>query len=230
MKISEADNLMRPETTLVIASSVDGRLTGNDSADLDRDKHWKQKEGVRGYLQQAYDLSGEKGVYNLVPGRSMAQTGINLRTTKPVRENLRLIVLDHLRDLTPQGITYLAQCVQNLIIICGISHPITMESHVPRNLSIIKQPRLNRKRALEELFKRKVNKITIQSSGKLNAKWLNDGLVDYLTIIVYPLMVGSSGTPILESRDISTVRPLRLIEAKPFNFNYIAMNYQVINE
>lgn len=222
--------MKRPETTLVLAASVDGRLTGSDSSDLDADKHWKLKEGVRGYLQQAYDLSGEKGVYNLVVGRSLAQTGINSRTNKPIRENLRLIVLDHLRDLTPQGITYLASCVQNLIIICGVSHPITTEKHLPRNVSIIKQSRFNRKRALEELFKRKVNKITIQSSGRLNARWLNDGLIDYLTIIVYPLMVGTSGTPILENFEISTVRPLRLIEAKPFNFNYIAMNYQVINQ
>ena len=75
-----------------------------------------------------------------------------------------------------------------------------------------------------------VQKITIQSSGRLNAKWINDGLVDYLTVIVYPLLVGNSGTPVLENKKLSIVRPLRLLDAKPFNFNYIALNYQVLND
>lgn len=220
---------VKPEITLVLATSVDGRLTGSDSHDLDRDKQWKHKEGVRGYLQQAFELSSEQGVYNLVAGRSIAQTGINYRTNKPVRENIRLVVLDHHRDLSPQGINYLASCVKSLIVICGVAHPITKITRKPKNLSLIVQPRFNRQDTVRALAKHKVKKITIQSAGKLNAGWINDGMVDQITVILYPLLIGTSGTPSLESEELSIVKPLRLIETKTFNFNYIALTYQVIN-
>jgi riboflavin biosynthesis pyrimidine reductase len=215
---------------MVLASSVDGCLTSGDSLPLDKNKTWKRQEGVRGYLQQSYSLSSEPGVFNLIPGITLVQTGVNYRTAKPAREDLRLIVIDHQRDLTPQGVLYLSQCVKNLIVVCGRVHPVTKIKSRPRNLSVITQPRFDRANLLHRLVKRNVTKVTIQSSGRLNAKWINEGLVDFLTIIIYPILVGTSGTPILTNPKLSVVRPLRLIDSKPFNFNYIALNYEVLND
>lgn len=230
MKSTPTESPTRPETTLVLASSVDGKLVSGDSYPHDRDKSWKLKPGVRGYLQQAYDTGTAPGIYNLVVGESLAQTGLNQRKGKPAKQNLRLIVIDHHRDLTVQGILYLARTITKLIIVCGHKHPITALQNLPHNLSLITQPRFNRQDLMQALTRRQVKKVTIQSAGTMNAKWLNDGLVDFLTVIVYPLMVGTSGTAALESSHLSTVRPLRLIESKPFNFNYIALNYQVLND
>ncbi|MFC1654098.1 dihydrofolate reductase family protein [Patescibacteria group bacterium] len=218
----------RPETTLILASSVDGRLTSSDSNPLDKNKNWKQKPGVRGYLQQFYEITSEAGVYNLIPGSRMAH--INDRIGKPEKEDIRLIVLDHHRDLTAEGIVYLSKCVNRLILVCGNKHPITDTKKLPSNLSLIRQPRFMRKDLLIKLHKKKVKKVTIQSAGKLNSKWINEGLIDHLTIIVYPLLVGSSGTHTLINHKLSAVRPLRLVDIRPFNLNYISLNYEVLND
>ena len=169
-------------------------------------------------------------MFNLITGATLAHTGINYRTNPPTREDIRLIVIDHHRDLTPQGILYLSQCVKNLIVVCGRVHPVTKLVARTRNLSIITQPRFDRLGLLRELAKRDGTKLILQSSGRLNAKWINDGLVDHLTIIVYPLLVGTAGTPVLDNSKLSVVRPLRLIDTKTFDFNYIALNYDVIND
>lgn len=220
----------RPETTLIIASSTDGKLASADSNSLDRNKDWKTQPGIRGYLQQFYDVTSEAGVYNLVTGKTMAGTGVNVRSGKPKRLPLRLIVLDHKRDLTPEGINYLSLCVTKLILVCGKKHPIAKKRKLPKNVSIIYQPRFDRTDLLKQLHSRRVKKVTLQSAGKLNAKWVNDGLVDFLTIIIYPLLIGSSGTSILKSSKISIPKPLRLMDSRPFGFNYIALNYQVLND
>lgn len=220
----------RPETTLVLASSVDGRITSSDSNLLDKNRNWKMTPIVRGYLQQSFGITTEPGVYNLIPGSRMSQAGINERIGEPDREDIRLIVLDHHRDLTPEGVNYLAKCVNRLILVCGKVHPFVKAKQKEKNVSLITQSRFNREELLTTLKKRRVKKLTIQSAGKLNSKWINEGLVDFLTIIVYPLIVGESGTPIFTNTKISTVRPLRLIDIRPFNLNYISLNYQVLND
>lgn len=222
--------LSRPETTLVLTSSVDGRITSSDSNMLDKNPDWKMIPGVRGYLQQSFGITSEPGVYNLIPGSRMSQAGINFRTGTPDREDIRLIVLDHKRDLTVEGINYLARCVNRLIVVCGKIHPITKSKNTEKNLSLITQSRFSREGLLNSLKKKRVKRVTIQSAGKLNSKWVNEGLIDHLTIIVYPLLVGESGTPLFTNTKISTVRPLRLIDIRPFNLNYISLNYQVIND
>jgi len=80
--------LSRPETTLVLTSSVDGRITSSDSNMLDKNPNWKLIPGVRGYLQQSFDITSEPGVYNLIPGSRMSQAGINLRTGNPDKEDI----------------------------------------------------------------------------------------------------------------------------------------------
>jgi riboflavin biosynthesis pyrimidine reductase len=160
----------------------------------------------------------------------MSQAGMNLRSGIPDREDIRLIVLDHHRELTVEGINYLAKCVNRLMVVCGKVHPITKSKSKEKNISLITQSRFNREELLQTLKSRRVRKVTIQSAGKLNSKWVNEGLIDHLTVIVYPLIVGESGTPLFTNTKISIVRPLRLIDIRPFNLNYISLNYQVIND
>jgi riboflavin biosynthesis pyrimidine reductase len=120
--------------------------------------------------------------------------------------------------------------VTDLIVVCGGKHPITTEKTLPKNCRLITQTRFNREELLHQLHQLKIKKVTIQSAGKLNAKWVNEGLIDYLTVIVYPLLVGSSGTSSLVGHKKSIPRPLRLLSVHPFNLNYISLNYQVIND
>ena len=214
-----------------MASSVDGCLVGRDSDDLDANKSWKNKVGVRGLLQQFFEFSPNTDNYNLTTGQAMVQTGINARSALPKKENLRLIVLDRNMSLSSQGVRYLAESLDKLILVVGQRHPALRIKKLANNVTVIKMSfPLNLSGLMRQLRTRlQIKKVTIQSAGLLNSRWLEEGLVDYMTVIIFPLLIGSSGTPALINDHIFSVKPLRLVSSKIFNNNYLSLYYRVIN-
>lgn len=220
----------RPETTLFLNISVDGRITSHDSDAFDQDKNWKQAPGVRGILQQFYEFK-QTGMTALTTGSSMAALGSNYRTGKPKKEPISLVVLDPDADLTPQGLTFLAQNVTQLILICLTTHPINRSSDQALNRLIISYPKeIDLNDAFAKLYQKyQVKKLFIHSIAPLNADLLDAGLIDHLSIIISPLLVGGHGTPALQDSDILSVRPLSLISCQSFSDNYVILRYRVIN-
>jgi len=226
------DKFTRPETTLILSSSVDGRITSRDSDELDPNKNWKKKQGVRGILQQFFDFAVDKDIYVLTTGQAMARSGINIKTVSPQKINLKLIVIDQPPHLTPKGIIYLAKCIKKLFVVTDKKHPSLSLKHKPKNLTNITYPNeIDLKDLMHQLkTKYKINKITIQSAGVLNSHWIEMGLVDHLTVIIYPLLIGNSGTPVLVNQEPLKIRPLRLVTSRIFNNNYLFLRYDVVND
>ena len=86
-------------------------------------------------------------------------------------------------------------------------------------------------------MKQKYNaeKITIQSGGNLNGKFLREDLIDYVNIVIAPLLVGGRDTSTLIDGDaISTVnelnklKALQLIECNKLEDSYIQLKYKII--
>lgn len=92
-----------------------------------------------------------------------------------------------------------------------------------------------------DLFKRlkdefSFERMTIQSGGTMNATLIRAGLVDHLSIVVAPALVGGKNTATLvdgdslrAEADLTKIRPLRLTECAELKHSYLNVKYDVIN-
>jgi riboflavin biosynthesis pyrimidine reductase len=218
--------IKRPETTLFLTCSVDGRLTSHDSNSYDRNKVWKLQPGIRSTLQRFYDFSAGKAC-SLTSGQVMKLAGVNKRSGNPRRMNFSLIVFDHTSSLTEKGVTYLAACVKRLYLICSPTFRKKMRNR-PKNilfLSYARGKKLNH--IMNELYKDGVRVVTIHSDGPMNARWLAEGLVDHLTVVIAPLLVGANGTPTLMDSVDLPVTQMSLVETRAIDGSYLFLRYNL---
>jgi len=68
----------RPETTLFMLISVDGKISTGSADERDVDKDYKSIAWVREGLKQYYELEKQTERYSLNTGRVMAKIGMNL--------------------------------------------------------------------------------------------------------------------------------------------------------
>lgn len=85
--------------------------------------------------------------------------------------------------------------------------------------------------------KYQIEKLTIQSGGTLNSAWIREGLIDRISIVVAPCIVGGKTTPTLvdekplhEQKELENVKALKLIEANVLENSYLHLKYAVISE
>ena len=104
------------------------------------------------------------------------------------------------------------------------------------NLRILFQKELALRDALEYL-KREYGceRLTIQSGGTVNGLFLREKLLDYVDIVVAPVLIGGKDTSTLidgcslQDRDeLSRLGILRLTEARALEDSYLRLRYQVI--
>lgn len=226
--------LSKPEVTLIVSSSVDGCLMSRDSDELDSHKDWKDSPIVRGVIQQFYDFSAATNIYNLTTASTMIRIGLNEETFSPKKDPVNLIVLDLHDELLPRAVVHLAASVEKLLVVTGTKRADISKQKIPANCQLLTSGLNMVPLKLMSLFKKKyhIDNITIQSAGPFNSQWLNANVVDYLTVIVYPLVVSTNGTPTFPKgswlEDIG-VKPLQLISVNTFDTNYVSLRYKVVN-
>ena len=81
-----------------------------------------------------------------------------------------------------------------------------------------------------------IKSMTIQTGGTLNSILLRKKLIDRLSIVVAPALIGGKETSTLidgESLqtfdDLKKIKALKLIENRTLNDSYINLKYEVIN-
>ncbi len=237
---ANADTSSRPETTLFMLVSADGRITSGVGDSLDPDRDWKRIGGVREGLAQYYEMEAMTDLYNLNTGRVMEKIGINSRTETPSKTGVTFFIVDRKPHLAEAGIRYLRARLKSLVIVTNNErHPaFTLKSSLP-NLEIIPYAQdidlgdlLTRMK--EELG---VERLTVQSGSTLNSLLLRQKLIDHLSIIVVPLLVGGNatpaligGTPIDNRRELDKLKPLRMVECRILKDSYIHLKYDVIQD
>ena len=88
---------------------------------------------------------------------------------------------------------------------------------------------------LEDLSsKYNVERLTIQSGGSLNGLFLRNNLIDYVNIVIAPLLVGGKdvstlidGEAISNSEELNKLKALELIECNKLDNSYIQLKYKV---
>lgn len=227
----------RPITTLFMLESLDGKINSGNSDNLDADKDWCQIEGVKEGLHQYYEIEATTDYYSLNTGRVMAKIGINDRKEYHEKVDVSFIIIDNKPHLNEHGIDYLCNWVEKLILVTTNKNHISFSlKEKYENLDILYYEVLDLKTLLTDM-KQKYNaeKITIQSGGNLNGKFLREDLIDYVNVVIAPLLVGGRDTSTLIDGDaISTVnelnklKALQLIECNKLEDSYIQLKYKII--
>ena len=227
----------RPITTLFMLESLDGKINSGNSDNLDADKDWCQIKGVKEGLHQYYEIEATTDYYSLNTGRVMAKIGINDRKEYHEKVDISFIIIDNKPHLNEHGIDYLCNWVEKLILVTTNKNHIAFSlKEKYENLDILYYEVLDLKTLLTDM-KQKYNseKITIQSGGNLNGKFLREDLIDYVNIVIAPLLVGGRDTSTLIDGDaISTVnelnklKALQLIECNKLEDSYIQLKYKII--
>ena len=227
----------RPVTTLFMLESLDGKINSGNSDNLDADKDWCQIEGVKEGLHQYYEIEATTDYYSLNTGRVMAKIGVNDRKEYHEKVDISFIIIDNKPHLNEHGIDYLCNWVEKLILVTTNKNHIAFSlKEKYENLDILYYEVLDLKTLLTDM-KQKYNaeKITIQSGGNLNGKFLREDLIDYVNVVIAPLLVGGRDTSTLIDGDaISTVnelnklKALQLIECNKLEDSYIQLKYKII--
>ncbi len=227
----------RPITTLFMLESLDGKITSGNSDTLDADKDWCKIDGVKEGLHQYYEIEANTDFYSLNTGRVMAKIGVNERTEYHDKVDCRFIIIDNKPHLNEKGIDYLCHWVDKLILVTTNQNHIayTLQEKYD-NLDILFYENLDLDILLQDIRKKyQAEAITIQSGGTLNGKFLRENLIDYVNVVIAPLLVGGKdtstlidGESIVSIQDLHKLRALKLIECSPLANSYIQLKYKVI--
>lgn len=228
----------RPITTLFMLESLDGKITSGNSDNLDADNDWCKINGVKEGLHQYYELETKTDLYSLNTGRVMAKIGVNDKKNYHDKlEDVSFIIIDNKPHLKEAGIDYLCHWVEKLILVT------TNKDHIAfsvkdkyENMDILLYDYLDLKCLLEDIKQKyDVERLTIQSGGNLNGMFLRENLIDYVNIVVAPLLVGGrdtstliDGESITNLNELNKLKALQLIECNKLEDSYIQLVYKVL--
>lgn len=231
--------MSRPVTTLFMLMSLDGKINSGDSDALDVDRDWSKMEGVKEGLHQYYEIEQTTDLYSLNTGRTMAKIGVNEKTEVSAKSPCQFIIVDRKPHLQESGVRYLCQWVEKLYLVTNNKkHPAYRLTEECTNLEILYYDEIELKQMLEDLGEKYgVDYLTIQSGGTLNNELVRQGLIDYVHIVIAPLLVGGKNTNTLldgesisKVEELSKLKTLELLEVNQLQDSYLELKYRVKNE
>ena len=231
--------MKRPLTTLFLLSSVDGKISIGDTDALDFDKDLPRITGVKEGLRQYYDLEKKTDFWSFNTGRVLAKVGANKKKNPVKNRVLRFVVVDNKPHLTRSGLLYLSGWLGKLFVVTtNKNHPAFEFAEKNGNVVVLYYPHVI---DFVDLFsklcgKHACKRLTIQSGGSMNAVLLRKGLIDRVSIVVAPVLVGGKDTTSMvdgESlhsvKDLVKARALKLRKCSVLKNSYLHLLYDVDN-
>ena len=224
----------RTITTLFMLMSVDGKISTGASDNLDVDKDFPKIAGVKEGLHQYYEIEQTTDLWSLNSGRVQAKIGINA-AGMPNKTPVSFVVIDN-KHLKEHGIRYFcALSKQFVLVTSNKNHPaFKIEED---NLHIIYQNELSLEDVLTKLKSEySCKRITIQTGGTLNGLFLREKLIDYIDIVIAPILIGGKdtstlidGKSLLSESELSKLGVLKLQECVILENSYLRLRYEVIH-
>ncbi len=223
----------RPVTTLFMLMSVDGKISTGASDELDMDRDLPGIAGLKEGLHQYYEIEQTTDLWSFNTGRVQEKMGVNQKAF-PARTPVSFVLLDN-SHLTAHGVRYFcARSKQFVLVTSNRDHPaFRIEAE---NLHILLQDRVSLRGAFEQLKKEYgCERLTVQSGGTVNGLLLREKLIDFVDIVVAPVLIGGKDTATLidgpsltSSGELSGLGVLRLIECVPLRDSYVRLRYRVV--
>jgi len=227
-----------PKTTLYLLTSLDGKISSGDVDSRDFDQDLSKLKGIKEGLPQYYEIEKTTDINSFNTGRVMAKIGVNTRKDIKQKISCNFIIVDNKPHLNEKGIIYLTNWVKKLYLITtNKNHPAFKMKNI-ENLEIIYQAK---KLNLENLFvelkeKYGMKRITIQSGGEMNAELIRNGLIDRVSIVIAPCLVGGRNTSTLvdgaslkTDKDLKNIKALNLQKVNKLKNSYLQLIYKIVN-
>lgn len=229
----------KPITTLFMLMSVDGKISTGSTDNLDVDKDFPKIKGIKEGLQQYYDIEQTTDLYSLNSGKVQAKVGANKPQKNIVKLPVSFLIIDNQPHLNEIGIdNFIKKSKKLFIITTNKSHP-AFNRQDEENLEIIFYENeidfVDLFRKLKDDFK--IDNITIQTGATLNSVFLRHKLIDKLSIVIAPALIGGKETPSLvdgkslsSADELKDIKALKLVDVKKLNDSYLHLKYDVVNE
>ena len=224
----------RPITTLFMLMSVDGKISTGATDSLDVDKDFPKIEGVSEGLHQYYEIEQTTDLWSFNSGRVQAKIGVN-KKDMPNKTPVSFVIVDN-EHLMEHGIRYVCALSKQFgLVTSNKNHPaFEIEED---NLHVIYQNELSLKDILIKLkLEYSCEKITIQTGGTLNGLFLREKLIDYIDIVIAPVLIGGKdtstlidGKSLLSESELSQLGVLKLQECIVLENSYLRLRYKVIH-
>ena len=227
--------MKRPTTTLFLLTSVDGKISTVACDALDFDRDLPLLAGVGEGLHQYYEIEQTTDLWSLNSGRVMAKIGANVRELPP-KSPVSFVIIDN-AHLSEAGVRFLCAWAKELVLVTvNPSHPAL--SLDIKNLHVILQKTLSLSAMLESLYADfDCDRITIQSGGTLNSLFLREELIDFVDIVVAPLLVGGKdtstlidGKSLMTQEELLGLGVLKLQDCTVLENSYLRLRYEVIHK
>lgn len=225
--------MKKPITTLFLLTSVDGKISTGACDELDFDRDLPLIAGVGEGLHQYYEIEQTTDLWSLNSGRVMAKIGANVREM-PEKSPVSFVIIDN-THLTERGVRFMCAWAKNFVLVTtNKNHPAF--SVKAENLHIILQETLSLSAMLEALYAEfDCDRITVQSGGTLNSLFLREGLLDFVDIVIAPVLVGGKDTSTLidgksltAREELSGLGVLKLQDCIVLEKSYLRLRYEVI--
>ncbi|MGN1330968.1 MAG: dihydrofolate reductase family protein [Clostridia bacterium] len=228
----------RPITTLFMLESLDGKISSGSSDNLDADKDFCRIDGVKEGLYQYYELEMKTDLFSLNTGRVMAKIGVNDKKEYHDKiDVVTFVIIDNKPHLNEKGIDYLCHWAGKLLLVTtNKNHPAYNIKDKYDNLDILYYESLDLEKLLEDLYsKYNAKRLTIQSGGTLNGLFVRNKLIDFVNIVIAPVLVGGNDVPTLidgesikDENELNKLMPLELLECNKLEDSYIELKYKVL--
>lgn len=228
----------KPITTLFMLMSLDGKINSGASDNLDVDKDWNKIDGVKEGLHQYYEIEQTTDEYSLNTGKVMDKIGVNTKEIPNYKMGVSFVLIDSKPHLTERGVIYLCEWLKKVYIVTSnSSHPAFALKEKYSNLEIIfYNDKIDLERLMIDLKENyEVEKITIQSGGTLNGAFLRSNLIDYVNVVIAPVLVGGKdtntlidGESITNIEELNKIKAMQLLECNKLEDSYIQLKYKVI--
>jgi len=222
------------KTTLFMLMSLDGKITTGSIDERDFDKDLPNIDGAKEGLQQYYELEKKTDWFSFNTGRCMSKVGWN--EDKATIEQLPVIfvIVDNKPHLTTRGVENLIKRTEKLYIVTTNDNHPALKMDSDQLEVIVYDQTVNFIDLFERLTQKGAKAMTIQSGGDMNASLLREGLIDELSIVITPILVGGKDTQSLiggESlrsvEDLQKIKALELLSVDKLEHNYLHVRYKV---
>ena len=237
--IYKGDFMEKPITTLFMLISVDGKISTGNIDDRDVDKDFPKIVGIKEGLKQYYDIERTTDLFSMNSGKVMAKVGSNIEKENVTKTDVSFIIIDNKPHLNNIGVEYFIKLSKVFYLVTNNPKHPAYQYKNRENLCIIYfEENIDFVNLFEQLkSKYGIKSMTIQTGGTLNSVLLREKLIDKISIVVAPVLIGGKETSTLidgESlqtfEELKKIKALKLIENKTLNDSYINLKYEIINE
>lgn len=188
------------------------------------------KEG----LHQYYGIEQTTDLWALNSGKVQAKIGINTAPV-PDRTPVSFVIIDN-KHLKEHDVRYLCALSKQFVLVTSNEKHPAFEIEED-NLHVIYQDKLVLKDVLVALKSEyNCSRITIQTGGTLNGLFLREKLIDYVDLVVAPVLIGGKDTPtlidgqsLLSEIELSKLGVLELQKCAVLKNSYIRLQYKVVH-